>query len=323
MRRALTSSLALFSLGTLLLAGCGQSGTDAAAESSASGSQTITVQTNTGEVEVPADPQRVVVLDNTSFHTLKAFGVEPVAVPKPLLPPGFEEWESDDAIGDAGSHREANLEAVNAAEPDLIIGGKRFADYSDQLGQIAPVVDLAPNVEEGEYIENLKSQTTTLGEIFDKAEQAEQINAELDAAVAEARTRTDGQSVFLANHNGGKIDNGAGRLSPIIQPLTMTDVFAATSTGGSESIHQDSGLAPETVAQANPDWIIVMDRDAVSSEDPNAATAQQTVQAQTAWSGVTAVNQNQIVYLAADFYVTEGIQAYTDAYRQIAQVPTS
>ena len=320
MRRPLVRSLILFSAGALLLAGCGKGATTAG--DSGTGSDTITVRTNTGDVEVPADPQRVVVLDNTSFHTLKAFGVEPVAVPKPLLPrSGFEEWRAD-GIRDAGSHREPDLEAINAADPDLIIGGKRFADYSDDLGRIAPVIDVAPDVEEQDYMAALKKQTTTLGEIFGKKAEAEQINADLDEAVAAAKARTEGQSVFLANHNGGKIDNGAGRLAPMIQPLTLTDVFASTASGGSDSIHQDSGLSPETVAQANPDWIIVMDRDAVAAE-PGATvtTARQTVESQTAWASVTAVTTGQIVYLDPDFYVSEGIQAYTDAYRQIADVP--
>ena len=37
-------------------------------------------------------------------------------------------------------------------------------------------------------------------------------------------------------------------MAPLIEPLQMTDVFAS-NRGGSDSVHNDSGLAPETVAQ--------------------------------------------------------------------------
>lgn len=298
---------------TMALGACGA----AEAAPDVGSSDTITVQTNQGEVAVPVEPQRVVALDNTSFATLQAMGITPVAVPKPLLPPSMQAWADDESIADAGSHREPRLEAINAAQPDLIIGGKRFAEQYETLSQIAPVVDLAPNVEATGYVDALKQQTTTLGEIFGSPEIATQLNAELDQAVAEAAALTSGQTVFLANHNGGKIDNGAGRIAPLIEPLQLTDVFA-TPSGGSDSIHQDSGLAPETVAQANPDWMIVMDRDAIAAEGA-AAPAKATVDAQEAWRETTFVTEGQIFYLDPEFYVTESIQAYTAFYTDFAK----
>ncbi|WP_261776478.1 ABC transporter substrate-binding protein [Rhodococcus sp. BP-241] len=96
---------------------------------SADSATTVSIDTATGPVEVPQNPQRVVALDNTSLETLRAFGVEPVALPKPIMPyEGFEDWIDDDAILDVGTHREPNLEIVNEAEPDLIIGGYRFSE---------------------------------------------------------------------------------------------------------------------------------------------------------------------------------------------------
>ncbi len=204
---------------------------------------------------------------------------------------------------------------INEAAPDLIVGGKRFQEQTETLSAIAPVIDLAPNVETRGYVEALKAQTTTLGEIFGAEDVAEHLNAELDAAVERAAALTDGQTVFLANHNGGKIDNGAGRMAPLIEPLSMTDVFSGQA-GGSDSIHNDSGLAPETIAQANPDWVIVLDRDAVAAE--NATPAQATIEAQQAWANTTFNTKNQVVYLDKDFYVTEGIHAYTAFYNQLA-----
>ena len=303
---------------TLALAACGQSGTPAAPGSDEpAGQGTVTVQTNTGAVEVPLEPVRVVALDNTSFHTLVEMGITPVAVPKELLPASLSEWADDPEIADVGTHREPRLEEINAVDPDLIIGGKRFVEYTETLAQIAPVVDLAPSVEEADYIAGLQAQTTALGQIFNQQAIADELNAALAEAADEAAALTSGQSVFLANHNGGKIDNGAGRMAPLIEPLDLVDVFAG-GAGGSDSVHNDSGLAPETIAQANPDWMIVMDRDAIAAEG-NAAPAQATIDAQDAWASTTFVTRNQIVYLDPEFYVTEGIIAYTDFYRQLTK----
>ena len=283
---------------------------------SQAGAGTITVQTNTGELTVPVKPERVVALDSTSFETLHEFGITPVAVPKELLPASLSEWADNPAIIDVGTHREPRLEEINAAEPDLIVGGKRFAEYTETLSSTAPVVDLAPSVEAAEYVDALKHQTTVLGEIFQAQSEAERLNTELDAAVAEAAGLTNGQTVFLANHNGGKIDNGGGRMAPLIEPLDMTDVFAA-DRGGSDQVHNDSGLSPETIAQANPDWVFVLDRDA--STGSGGAPAQATIEAQELWGNTTFMSEGQVLYLDNDFYRTEGISAYTNFYLQVAE----
>ena len=325
MRRVVTPTV-ITTILALTLAGCGSQasgsgsgGADAAAQSPAGQAGTVKVEANNGTVEVPANPQRVVALDSTAFETLQAFGITPVAAPKQLLPANMKAWADNTAILDVGTHREPKLEVIAQAKPDLIVGGKRFEKVTPDLQKLAPVIDLAPSTEKDGYVDALKKQTNSLGEIFGKKEQADQLVAGLDKAVAAAAEKTSGQKVFLANHNGGKIDNAAGRIGVLLQPLEMTDVFGTKAD--SESIHQDSGLAPETVAQADPDVMIVMDRDAATSTTRDTATpASQTVAAQKAWANTTFTKNDAVIYLADNFYVTEGIQAYTDAYTKIAEV---
>ncbi|WP_432493252.1 siderophore ABC transporter substrate-binding protein [Kineococcus auxinigenes] len=310
--RRTATGLALGLVACLGLASCSS---DAEADTEAAAAGTRTVQTSDGPVEIPAEPVRVAALDNTSFATLKAFGITPVAVPKPLLPgEGYDDWASDESIADAGSHREPVLEAISEADPDLIIGGYRFAEQTEELAKIAPTIDISPSAEaEGGFVESLKAQTTTLGEIFGEQEQAAELVAALEQAQEDAAAATDGESVFLAVASGGHIDNGSERLEGITEPLGLTNVLEAEG----DSIHNDSGLAPETIAQLNPDWMIVLDRDAATGTE-GASPAQQLVSEQEAWKDTTFVTQDQVVYLPATFYVTEGIQAYTDVYGQIA-----
>jgi len=124
--------------------------------------------------------------------------------------------------------------------------------------------------------------------------------------------------VFLAVASGGKIDNGAGRIGRLIEPLSLVDVFTGEELDA-DSVHQDSGLAPETVAQLNPDWMIVLDRDAATSAGAEAQPARVLIDAQEAWSDTTFMTQDQIIVLDAYFYTREGIHAYTEAFDQIAE----
>lgn len=313
MKMSRTSAFAaVLTVGAVALAGCSNGADATAADPDAA---TVTVDTTDGPVDVPQNPQRVVALDNTSFETLKAFGVEPVALPKQIMPDaGFEDWIGNDAILDIGTHREPNLELVNEAEPDLIVGGYRFQEYTEELGRIATTIDIAPSEDaEGGYVESLKRQTTTLGTIFDREEEAADIVAALDDATADAASQTDGQSVFLSVVSGGKIDNGAGRIGRIIEPLDLTDVFA----GEAGDVHGDSGLAPEAIAAANPDWMIVLDRDAAAGE-AGAAPAASVIDAQEAFARTTFASDDQIVYLDPYFYTRESIQAFTETYEQLA-----
>ncbi|WP_343916405.1 ABC transporter substrate-binding protein [Agrococcus citreus] len=298
-----------------LLAGCSA----APAADDTAPLETVSIASNLGQVDVQLQPERVAVLDNTAMETLLAWDITPVAIPTQLVSPDrFAAWVDDEAIADVGTHREPDFEALAEADPDLIIGGYRFGEYQDDLAAIAPTIDIAGDEEhEGGWVESLRAQTTTLGQIFDREDEAAAIVAELDAAVDAATTAAEGRSVFLGIVNGGKLDNGAERLSRMSEPIGMTDVFS----GDAGDIHQDSGLAPETIAQADPEWVIVLDRDAAAGAD-DAQPARQVIEANPALAGTRFVQDGHVIYLEDDFYRTEGAQAYTRAFDQIAQSMT-
>src|SRR5690625_2296586 len=166
-----TSKATALVAAVLLLAACS---TDSSAGTENGDVAEITIETNTGEKSVPVNPERVAVLDNTAMETIKDWGIEPVVLPKPLLPEAlFSEWIDNPEIADAGSHREPILEAVSEAEPDLIIGGYRFGEYTDDLEKIAPDVDIATSGERYDTVtDGLRHHTGTLGEIVNKEDEA-------------------------------------------------------------------------------------------------------------------------------------------------------
>lgn len=318
MRTRLIRPLAAASLvAALALTGC--AGTAAAPVDEPAAATTVTVEGNHGSIEVPVAPERVVALDNTTFQTLSDWGVKLVAAPKPLM---YDLWPSlsgGDEVLDAGLHREPNIENILAAEPDLIVGGYRFRELYDQLKEIQPAtIETSPRDGE-EHTSELKRQTTILGQVFDKNDEALKLNADLDAAIADAKAAYDpSQTVMGLITSGGKIAYaapGEGRGVGVLFPtLGLTP---ALERAAEDASHGDD-ISVEAIAAANPEWLFVLDRDAMFGED-GYVSAKELVENAEALKNVPAVQKNQIVYLDGSFYLDEGIQAYTKLYRSAAE----
>ncbi|KQR86804.1 siderophore ABC transporter substrate-binding protein [Microbacterium sp. Leaf179] len=280
---------------------------------------TVTVEDNHGSIEVPVAPERVVALDNTTFQTLSDWGVTLVAAPKPLM---YDLWPSlsgGDEVLDVGLHREPDIEAVLSAEPDLIVGGYRFREIYAQLKDIQPAtIETSPR-DGQDHMTELKRQTAILGQVFDKNDEATQLSADLDAAIADARAAYDpSQSVMGLITSGGKIayaapgeGRGVGTLFPTL------GLTPALERSAEDASHGDD-ISVEAIAAANPEWLFVLDRDAMFGED-GYVSAKDLIENAEALKNVPAVQKDQVVYLDGSFYLDEGIQAYTKLYRSAAE----
>ncbi|WP_238154496.1 siderophore ABC transporter substrate-binding protein [Ornithinimicrobium sufpigmenti] len=297
-------------------AGATEEGSEAGAEATS-----VEIEDNNGTHTIALPPQSVVATDNRTFETLDAWGVELTAAAVALMPDTLS-YAQDSSVIDLGNHREPDLEAVVAAEPDLIINGQRFADYRSDFERLAPdavVLDLDPREDEPLDAE-LKRQITVLGTIFGKEADAESLNADLDAAVERAKAAYDpADTVMAVITSGGEIGYvapGNGRtIGPIFDLVGMTP---ALETDGSED-HQGDDISVEAIASSNPDWILVMDRDAaVAADDPNYSPAAQVLENSEALANVTAVKEGRIVYMPSDTYTNEGIQTYTEYLNSLA-----
>ena len=130
--------LPMFMMVALVLAACGNSEkseekTAEGAEKDAS-AETITYESETGPVEVPANPERVVVL-SSYVGDLLTLGVNMVGVDSwSAMNSNFEEGIKDAAIVES-----TDIEKVLELEPDLIIGLNNI-ENADKLAEIAPTV---------------------------------------------------------------------------------------------------------------------------------------------------------------------------------------
>lgn len=285
----------------------------------------VTITDNHGEIEVPVNPKTVVALDNTSFETLSEWGIELAAVPKGNMGSVWPEYTENPAVADVGNHREPNLEVIIAAQPDLIIGGYRFGTYYDDIKAQNPgavVIEIAPRDGEDEFAE-LKRQTELLGKIFDREAEAAALNATLDESIAGAKAAYNGTDTVMAvNTSGGKI----GYLAPVVGralgPIFPTlDLVPALEAEG-DNDHKGNDIGVEAIAAANPDWIIALDRDAAfapEDREEGSKPADELIRHSEALKNVPAVKNDKIIILNPNFYITEGVQAYTELFNSIKE----
>ncbi|MGN4127860.1 iron-hydroxamate ABC transporter substrate-binding protein [Lysinibacillus sphaericus] len=130
--------LPMFMMLVLVLAACGNK-EDSAKKSDegskeASSAETITYDSETGPIEVPANPKRVVVLSSFVGDLLKldvnVVGVDSWATKNPNF---------QDDIKDAVVVENTDIEKILELEPDLIIGLSGI-ENADKLAEIAPTV---------------------------------------------------------------------------------------------------------------------------------------------------------------------------------------
>ena len=282
-----------------------------------------------GTVVIPVNPKNVVALDNRTFETLSDWGIKLAAVPKAVMPEDSP-YVSDESVLDIGNHLEPNLEIIAAVDPELVIIGQRFARFYEDIKALVPnavVIDLNFDVSEavaspGENLVNgLKNSTTILGQIFDKNEEAEKIIADFDKAIEEAKSAYNGtdtvMSVIVSGGNIGFSSPGSGRVwGP------MYEIFGwvpALNIDKATSDHQGDDVSVEAIAQSNPDWIFVLDRDASVSSTTDAVPAQDVIDNSPALQNIAAVTEQRIVYAPNDTYTNESIQTYLELFDDIAK----
>ncbi|WP_209373388.1 siderophore ABC transporter substrate-binding protein [Brevibacterium renqingii] len=316
---------ALAGVVALTLAGCGSSGSDenkASAEDS--GSNTIEVEDNSGKQTVANPPESVVATDNRTFETLDTWGIELSAGAVSLMPDDLS-YTKDDSILDLGSHREPDLEKVVEAKPDLIINGQRFSQYHDDLAKLAPdatILELDPRDDEP-FDDELKRQTTVLGEVFGKQDEAKKLIEDFDASIERARSAYDENDKAMGLiTSAGDIGYSAPSVGRTVGPVfDILDLNPALEVEESSEDHQGDDVSVEAIADSNPDLMLVMDRDASfapEDRDEGSAPAAEVLEDSEALKDVPAIKDDKIVYFPEDTYLNEGIQTYTEFFNSFA-----
>lgn len=299
----------------------GEPADDATDEGAASG--TVETESNLGSHSISVPPQSVVALDNRSFRVLDEWGVELSAGAVSLMRADLN-YKNNPDIADIGNHRDPNLELIVAAQPDLVISGQRFTQYNDQIASLVPdatIVDYTPRDGE-DFDEELRRHVTELGKIFQKEDEAAAMIADLDESIERVKAAYDPEwTVMGVITSGGEINYAApteGRsVGPAFDILGLTPALVVDDAS---SNHEGDDISVEAIADSNPDWILILDRDAATSANSGEefTPANELLANSAALQNVTAVKEGRLVYMPAYTYVDEGIGIYTEFFNSIA-----
>ncbi len=98
----------------------------------------LTIKHAQGETAVPASPAKVLIFDLGTLDNLDRLGIKVSGVPSGIsFPEYLKKYQSDD-YAKIGTLFEPDYEAVNAAEPDLIIVAGRSAAKYGELSKLLP-----------------------------------------------------------------------------------------------------------------------------------------------------------------------------------------
>lgn len=166
------------------------------AASPAATSYPVTVTHAGGETTLEQQPRRIVALEWHLVEDLLVMGIQPVAIADVE---GFKTWVNVDAtladdVQDVGTRQEPSLEAIGAAQPDLILGlDYRDITIYDSLAAIAPTILMSayPLEDDVTPLEDLRNRLRHEGMFLNTAEAAEQAIAAMDATISEQESIID------------------------------------------------------------------------------------------------------------------------------------
>lgn len=236
-----------------------------------------TVVHATGTTEIPARPQRVVVLDTGELDAVLTLGVTPVGIPSTKGANAVPSYLADRVAGvaDVGVVSELNLEAIAALQPDLILGSQLRADkLYPQLSQIAPTVfSIRPGFP---WKENFLLVGDSLGM---ENEATEALNRYAAAAAALKTKVTGNPTISLVRFMPGRLRLYANK--------SMAGVVL-TDAGLARPPKQDVDelaveISAENIAEAEGDYVFYS-----SYGDPD-ATGETSVTGGDGWKALSAV----------------------------------
>ncbi|HEV7317781.1 MAG TPA: siderophore ABC transporter substrate-binding protein [Ensifer sp.] len=275
--------------------------------------ETLTIEHSSGTTEVEKNPKTVLVYDFGMLETLDMLGIPVSGVPGSAIPPSLEKYKAD-TYPKIGTLFEPDFEAINAAEPNLVIvGGRSQAKYAE-VAKLAPTIDLTSD--DKDLIGSIKKNATILGQIFGKEEEIKANIAKLDASIEALRgLAADKGTGLILLTTGGKISAyGSGSRFG-----TLHDVFGIKPADPELQVAtHGQAISYEYILETNPDWIFVVDRDAAIGQQAQPAAAlldNELVRQTKAWK------DGHVVYLdSAKLYLTaSGLKSQQDIVDQLTQ----
>ncbi|MEK5253058.1 siderophore ABC transporter substrate-binding protein [Paenibacillus sp. FSL F4-0125] len=277
-------------------------GNNEATTAPATESKELTIKHELGEITIKSNPQKVVVFDFGTLDTLDKLGVEVTGLPQSNVPSYLSKY-SDAKYENVGGLKEPDFEKINSLSPDLIIISGRQQDSYEEFSKIAPTLYVA--VDNANYMESFTKNVKTLGQIFGKEAEVETELASINNSIKalNEKATADGKKSLIILANEGKISAyGSGSRFGIIHDVFG---FAQADEKIEVSTHGQS-VSYEYVADKNPDYLFVVDRDAaVKSDGSKSGSAKDAVENDLV-KNTNAFKNGKIIYLDPNYWYLSG-----------------
>ncbi len=274
-------------LGTLALAGCGQSTTPTAApqkqEASADAAFPVTVEAGNGKVTIAKKPQRIVSLSPTHTETLFAVGAGPQVVAVDALSNYPAEAPKTDLSG-----YKPNVEAIVAKKPDLVIVSDDINKVVAELGKLNVPVLLEPAATK---LDDAYQEIAEIGAATGNKAKADEVVAGMKSEMGKLAAGAP-QKKLTFYHELDQTPFGVTSSTFIGQIYSMfglTNVAdkAPDAAGGYPK------LSAEFIAQADPDLIFLGDvKCCQQSKD--------TLAKRPGWKSLSAIKNDHVIQLDDD-----------------------
>ena len=295
MKRNILKTLVATCMTAVMLVGCGVNGGTSNDKTS---EKTVTVTDVRGEVEIPAEPQRIVDLSGNS-DILSILGYKVIgtansdAYDYTKFPSYLEETLQGAEILGYSMQDTMDVEAVMNLNPDLIVISTVQEKMYDQLSEIAPTVMIQLEAL------NWKEDVKAFAKVFNKEDAANKWLADYEAKAKEA---------------GEKIKSEYGEDTTYLSFLASGGQFFVFDGAGFGSVlYEDMGLKkPEGMPEQSDISLPVVTYEGLASIKADyifaIATAEDLAQLQSnaIWNSLPAVKEGKVVILDSSPYFNQG-----------------
>ncbi len=230
-------------------------------QTSDSETTTISIDHLSGTTDITLNPENVVILHYGALDTYRELGLQShvKGIPASNTPEYLSDFTKEKNIADVGTVKEANLEKVNATNPDLIIIGGRMAAKYDEMSKVAPTINF--DIDTKNYWESFKHNQQIIGKLYKVEEKVEQVLKDMEERITEIKEKastSEKKALIILTNEGRMSAYGKGSRFGIIH-----DVFGIHPADSNIEVSTHGHpVSNEFIKELNPDILFVIDRGA-------------------------------------------------------------
>lgn len=287
----------------LILAACGGASSSdadaAAADGDAAGTFPVTITQAVDNVTIDEEPVRVVALDFPSADAAIALGVVPVGMAElSYIKGGIQEWTKEALDGEEPELFPTDegypFETIARLDPDVILATNAYPLISEhwaKLNGIAPVVGHvdAPGVD------TWQQGVEQVGRALGRAEQSEQLIAEVEAAIGDARKAQPafaGKAVSFFNFASGGL-----YVINSDEDFSIKFLKELGFRGVTDTVAGMPGSAGEGRSEVSPEQYSLIDADLILGTSSDSRAELDKLAAQPTFARVPAVGRGAFIPL--------------------------